>query len=80
MDKPNKRRDSADFPFLDCCDRCGDKTTNFTMSWFNTEWLCPLCDRAELQHPKIHEAKQAELDAVRSGDYNFPGIGKPEDL
>jgi hypothetical protein len=26
------------------------------------------------------EAHDTECEAVRRGDYNFPGIGKPEDL
>jgi len=36
-------------------------------------------------HPTVtkgrkEEAKRVEFEAVRRGDYNFPGIGLPNDL
>lgn len=62
------------------CDRCGQPTHTWRMSRFNTECCCPLCLAAEEKHPDYAQAAEAELRAVQSGDYNFPGIGKPEDL
>ena len=59
------------------CDRCGKESNEFTMSWFNTDWLCPECSEKEKKHPRYEEARKAENDAVRHGDYNFPGIGYP---
>lgn len=50
------------------------------MSRFNTDAICLDCNAKEKRHPKYPEAEAAELEAVRSGDYNFPGIGKPDDL
>jgi hypothetical protein len=47
---------------------------------FNTEVLCLDCKEREEQHPRYEEARRAEAEAVRRGDMNFPGIGKPEDL
>jgi len=50
------------------------------MSKFNTETICMDCEAKERAHPRYAEADRAESEAVRRGDYNFPGIGKPEDL
>lgn len=62
------------------CDRCGYETNAFTGSYFNTETICLRCRDLEEQHPKFEEARQAELAAVEQGDYNFRGIGLPNDL
>ena len=50
------------------------------MSVFNTQMICEMCQQKERQHPKFQEARQADQDAISKGDYNFPGIGLPEDL
>ena len=47
---------------------------------FNTEQICLACHEAEQAHPSYEEALRVELAAVRSGDFNFPGIGLPDDL
>jgi hypothetical protein len=47
------------------------------MSRFNTDLICSTCDHAERQHPDYEKAVQAELEAIRQGDFNFPGIGLP---
>jgi hypothetical protein len=64
-----------------CC-RCGASfaATASTMSRFNTDIICLGCIEREQAHPKYREAADAELQAVRRGDYNFPGIGCPPDL
>lgn len=62
------------------CDRCGDPTNAWLMSFFNTEECCLSCIEKEQTHPKFGEAKKAECDAIKSGDNNFPGIGLPEEL
>lgn len=64
----------------DPCCRCGDKSSAMTMSRFNTDWICLECEKKERQHPDYKRASEAELAAVRRGDYNFEGIGKPTDL
>lgn len=38
------------------------------------------CEKKEKEHPKYQEAKKRELEEVRKGNLNFPGIGKPKDL
>jgi len=62
------------------CPRCGNKSKAMTCSRFNTEWICIECDKKERAHPEYKRASEAELEAVRAGNYNFKGIGKPADL
>jgi len=62
------------------CRRCGTKTTITIMSIFNTDTLCMPCKDKERNHPKYEEAREADNNAVKRGDYNFPGIGLPSDL
>lgn len=59
------------------CERCKKslKGIPHRMSFFNTDICCLDCLEEEKSHPRYQEAKQAELEAVRRGDYNFPGIG-----
>ena len=45
------------------------------MSIFNTEMCCDACLGKEKRHPRYKEAKDAEMQAVRNGNYNFEGIG-----
>ena len=47
------------------------------MSRFNTDCLCPACTEEEQAHPDYRKAADAEMNAVRHGDHNFPGIGWP---
>jgi len=50
------------------------------MSLFNTEMCCSKCIVKEKSHPSYYKASIAELKAIQNGDYNFPGIGLPDDL
>lgn len=62
------------------CQRCRRPTNITTMSMFNTDMCCPECTEEERAHPDFQKARDAELEALQSGDYNFPGIGLPADL
>jgi len=62
------------------CERCYATDVSLTMSKFNTEMICYDCEKEEKAHDKYEEAVKAEEEAVKRGNYNFPGIGKPEDL
>lgn len=62
------------------CDRCGKVANPSIMSRFNSDTLCKKCEAKEKAHPKYAEARRIEAEAVRRGDYNFAGIGKPDDL
>ena len=59
------------------CDRCGVKLTARIMSRFNEDCLCMVCEQEERNHPNYTKAAEAELAAIRAGDYNFPGVGWP---
>ncbi len=61
------------------CDRCHASLEGKSrqMSKFNTDCLCPKCTAEERQHPDYRKAADAEMEAVRHGDYNFPGVGWP---
>ena len=50
------------------------------MSRFNTERICMACSAKEKKHPRYQEAVDAEMEAIRCGNYNFQGIGRPADL
>jgi hypothetical protein len=45
------------------------------MSMFNTQEICLDCSDAERKRPDFEAAREAEAAAVRSGDYNFKGVG-----
>lgn len=58
------------------CDRCGNPLSNGrTMSRFNTDCICLKCAEEEKSHPDYRNAVDAEIDAIRNGNHNFPGIG-----
>ncbi len=60
------------------CDRChGPLDSGRTMSRFNTQCLCMACDDEEREHPDYRKAADAELEAVKCGNRNFPGVGWP---
>ncbi|MGW8181736.1 MAG: hypothetical protein ACWGQW_23645 [bacterium] len=62
------------------CERCYKETMVTTCSRFNTQMICMECEDKEQKHPDYQRAKDAEMDAVRRGDYNYAGIGLPTDL
>ena len=58
------------------CDRCGGSLSKGrTMSRFNEDCICMDCSKKEREHPRYKEAVEAEMQAIRAGDYNFQGIG-----
>lgn len=67
-------------PSSGCCERCKNPSTMTTMSKFNTEMICPTCDRFERGHSQYVRACQVEQQEVRTGNYNFEGIGLPDDF
>lgn len=62
------------------CKRCGETTSFFITSMFNTDTICAACLDREQAHPDYEKARRAEADQVRQGNFNFPGIGLPADL
>lgn len=62
------------------CDRCYKETIVTTMSFFDASMCCPDCIKVEKTHPQYEEAHRREVEEVKRGNYNFPGIGLPNDL
>lgn len=58
------------------CQHCGKKSSAHIMSMFNKDLICFDCKKKEMEHPLYEEAREAEAEACRRGDYNFPGIGR----
>ena len=62
------------------CDRCAGETVCTTGSYFNLEIICTECDDRESAHPRYEEARRIEAAEVARGNYNFPGVGLPQEL
>ena len=62
------------------CQRCRRGTNTTQMSMFNTQICCTKCIELERAHPDFPKAREAELNAIQKGDYNYSGIGLPNDL
>jgi len=66
--------------FLPKCDRCNEETNSTIGSMFNLQMVCDKCKDKEVKHENYDLARKVESDQVRSGNYNYEGIGLPEDL
>ena len=62
------------------CDRCHSEINSYITSMFNTQDLCMDCKDKEIAHPEYAKAVEAEHSACVAGDFNYPGIGLPNDL
>lgn len=62
------------------CDRCFIPTETTSGSYFNTQMICPTCSKKEVLHPDFKYAREVECNHVANGNYNFEGIGLPDDL
>ena len=56
------------------CSRCGAPLTTRMMSRMNEDVLCMACAEEEKKHPRYPEAARAELEQVKAGNYNYPGL------
>jgi hypothetical protein len=57
------------------CSRCNAELRSSIMSKFNDEIICLDCKADEREAPGYKAASEAEIEAVRSGNRNFPGVG-----
>ncbi len=60
---------------MDICRRCGEKTSVTIMSMYNTQIICMKCKDEEAKRPDYRTAQKADERAVKSGNYNFNGVG-----
>ena len=56
------------------CHRCHEKTGSYSMSYFNTQLLCMVCQKAEQEDPNFKKAKEYEAEQVQQGNYNCGGL------
>ena len=61
------------------CQRCRKECIATIVSMFNTEEICLACKKAERERPDYAAARDAEMNQVRAGNYNYQGIGLPGD-
>jgi len=62
------------------CDRCGGSLDGGrTMSMFNEDCICMECSKKEREKPEFKEAVKADIEQIKQGNYNFEGIGFPEE-
>ena len=58
------------------CDRCGKPVTDGRiMSMYNTDCICLECKRKESEMADYKTACSADAEAIKKGDFNYPGIG-----
>jgi hypothetical protein len=59
------------------CDRCGTTLAGKTriMSMYNNDCLCLDCKQKETERPDYKTASDADVNEIKKGNYNFPGIG-----
>ena len=58
------------------CDRCyGSLAGGRIMSMYNDDCICLKCKEEERQRADYKAAVQADHEAIRRGNHNFPGIG-----
>ena len=60
------------------CQRCMCDSEAHIMSMFDVSLICNQCWEYEKQDPAYKNAVAAEISAVKSGDFNFKGIGYPD--
>ena len=57
------------------CDRCNVPTNITIMSMFNTQMICLDCKDKEEKRDDYKKANEADINAIKNGDYNFKGVG-----
>lgn len=63
------------------CNRCKRSIDNsFFKSVFDNKTICYDCQQSEIDHLKYEEAVNAVIDSISKGDYEFEGIGCPDNL
>ncbi len=65
---------------ISICDRCQKPANVIIMSIFNMDMCCTKCIEAERAHPDCQMARDEELKQLQAGNYNYEGIGLPDDL
>lgn len=59
------------------CQRCYEESSSHIMSMYSDKLICMDCKSKEEKRDDYERARSAAQEAVRSGNYNFEGIGEP---
>ena len=59
------------------CQRCYRETGGYTMSMYSELLICMDCCDKENKRDDYKEARDADVAAIKAGNYNFKGIGEP---
>ena len=57
------------------CQRCGKQSAAYIMSMYNEQMICMACKDNETKREDYSRAQDADVDAIRQGNFNFKGIG-----
>ena len=61
---------------MEKCGRCHKDTNGCTiMSMFDTQIICMDCADRESERGDYKDARKADENAIKNGNYNFNGIG-----
>jgi len=58
------------------CQRCFEETSTHIMSMYSTRLICMACKDKEAQQDDYQSAVNADNAAIKSGNFNFKGIGE----
>ena len=58
----------------DQCQRCAKETSGHIMSMFSTALICVDCKDKETKRDDYKKAVDADVSAIKSGNYNYKGI------
>lgn len=58
-----------------CCHRCYVKAQGFGMSYFDSRFICSICEEQERAHPDFNLALHSQRRAMVTSDWLFKGIG-----
>jgi hypothetical protein len=58
------------------CQRCFEETSAHIMSMYSTRLICMACKDKETQQDDYQSAVNADNAAIKSGNFNFKGIGE----
>ena len=65
-------------PWNGRCQQCYTETNAHIMSMYTTALICLVCKDKETERPDYKKAVDADVAAIKSGDFNFKGVGKNE--
>ena len=63
--------------WADRCQRCYKESNSHIMSMYSDKLICTCCKAKEEKRNDYERARSADQEAIRSGNYNFKGIGEP---